>query len=428
MVTAKWECRRAVLNITTGLTIWCSEALTLATVLFFAWRNDRNSPAYLIWSAGFINRALGLALIGAHGVLPDFLTIDIGNALTFLGEGAWIAGFCALGKRKPEWTALMPLMIWGIGICLPWVHDSLANRVVLYNLASAAGATLLAGAVRPAATGREKARTPLACVLVALACLCFALALTMVILRPSDEAALTYRTVTALGKALLTTIAIVLAGHMLMERSQRRWRTLSLSDSLTAALNRRGLQAFFGLLRRETAGSQKLIATLLFDLDHFKSVNDRYGHQTGDAVLCEFVAIARKYLPRSAGFGRMGGEEFMAFVTVVDQTEAEAMAETVRSAFCRTSLNGSGTPVSATVSVGVALAAPEAADWDRLTAAADRALYAAKGAGRNCTVVFGEHEAARAADTPADPAGGELVPSVDDQIEALQRISMLSRS
>lgn len=415
-------------NITTGLTIWCSEAMTLATVLFFAWYHDRRSPAYLIWAVGFISSALGFGLVGARGMIPDVLSIEAGNALALLGESAWIAGFCRLDKRRSDWTALLPPLIWLIGIGLPWVHESFANRVVLYDLANAAGATLLAAAVRPTNTRRESARMPLAFVFMALACLCFGVALAIVLFRPSADAALTYRAVSALGSAVLITTAIALTGHVLMERSQRRWRALSLTDSLTSALNRRGLLEFFGLLLRETKDPSKRIAALLFDLDHFKSINDRYGHQTGDRVLCDFVRTARNFLPRDAGFGRMGGEEFMAFATVTDQTEAEALAETIRAAFCRLPHNAGTAQFSATVSIGVALSTADAASWDWLTAAADRALYAAKSAGRNCTIVFGEDETARAADEPSDATAGELVPTVDDQVQALQRIGALARN
>ncbi len=414
--------------MTTGLTIWGSQAATLAVVLFFAWRNDRQSTFYLLWSAGFLLRAIGYVLIGFHGQLPDLMTVDLGNALTFVGLSAWIAGFCRLDKRQADWTVLLAPAIWMGGVCLPWVHGDLANRVILYQLANAAAATLLASAVLPATSRPEAARMPLVFVLMLLACSSFAIALAGVVFRPTPEGALTYRTLTIVVTALLTTIAIVLTGHLLVERSQRRWRTLSLNDSLTSAFNRRGLLEFFGLLRRETTDPSRRIAALLFDLDHFKGINDRYGHQTGDQVLREFVAITRKALPRGAGFGRMGGEEFMAFLTVGDQTEAEAVAETIRLAFCRAPLAVEDASISASVSVGVALSLPQAADWDRLTAAADRALYAAKAAGRNCTVVFGEAETIDSANQVRDPDAGELVPTVDDQVLALQRIGELARS
>ena len=103
-------------NITTGLTIWCSEALTLAAVLFFAWRQERAMPAYLVWAAGFISSAAGFALVGARGYIPNLLSIEIGNALALLGESAWIAGFCLLDRRRPDWSALLPAAIWLSGI------------------------------------------------------------------------------------------------------------------------------------------------------------------------------------------------------------------------------------------------------------------------------------------------------------------------
>jgi hypothetical protein len=83
--------------------------------------------------------------------------------------------------------------------------------------------------------------------------------------------------------------------------------------------------------------------------------------------------------------------------------------------------------IPATVSVGVALASPIEANMDKLVSAADRALYAAKGAGRNCTVIFGEAETASPPPVAADRTAGELVPTVDDQIHALRRVGSLGR-
>ena len=416
-------------NITTGLTIWSSEAATLSLVLFLAWRNDRQQRFFLLWSIGFLLRSIGHALVGCRLLLPDLLSIDLGNALSFIGISAWISGFCMLDKRKADWTALLPPAIWIAGVWLPWVHDSLANRIVLFLLATAAGATLLAAAARPVNGGRpERARIPLVYVLMTLACACFVMALGGVIATPKGPALAHYQVATALTTGFLITIAIVLTGYVLVQRSQRRWRALSLNDSLTSVLNRRGLLEFFGLLKRQISDPEQRVAALLFDLDHFKSINDRYGHQAGDQVLREFVGIARASLPRGAGFGRMGGEEFMAFLTVSDQVEAEAVAENLREAFCRHPLSVEGLSISASVSVGVSLASAVDADWDRLTGAADRALYAAKGAGRNRTVVFSEADTVRGPEFTQDPHAGELVPTVDDQVEALQRIRALARS
>jgi predicted signal transduction protein with EAL and GGDEF domain len=123
----------------------------------------------------------------------------------------------------------------------------------------------------------------------------------------------------------------------------------------------------------------------------------------------------------------MGGEEFAAFATVADQTEAEALAESIRAEFCRLPVSTGEAIIPVTVSIGVALASAIEANTDKLISAADRALYAAKAAGRNCTVIFGEAETA--APAPAEPSknDGELVPTLDDQIHALRRVGSLSR-
>ncbi len=416
-----------MLNITTGLTIWCTEAITLAAVLFLAWRHDRRTPAYLMWALGFALSAAGFGLAAARGLIPDILSIEIGNAVALLGESAWVAGFHRMDKRRLRWSALLPPAIWIVGIELPWIHDSYANRVFLYDLAGAAGATLLASAVRPAEGRREAMRSQLAFVFMALAGVCLASSLSMILLQPGLEEALTYRGYSALGCALLIITAIALSGRLLMERSERRWRTLSITDTLTGALNRRGLQDYFPLVVEKAARGSKKIAALLFDLDHFKAINDRYGHQAGDTVLAEFARIGQQFVPGSGTFGRMGGEEFIAFISISDQAEAEAIAEAIRTDFCRAPLLAGQSRVSATVSVGLAIMPCDIASWDRLVSAADRALYAAKRAGRNCTIVFSETEAAMATDMPPDPNGGELVPTLDDQIHALRRLGTLAQ-
>jgi diguanylate cyclase (GGDEF)-like protein len=415
-----------VFNIATGLTIWCSESLTLGAVLFFAWRHDRKSVAFLTWSVGFFISAIGFALVAARGGIPDILSIHVGNGVSLLGESAWIAGFRQMDKRRVQWLALGPPLVWTAGILLPWVADSFANRVILYELAGAVGATLLAMSVLPHGEHTERSRTYLGVIFVMLACANFFDALALVVMQPSEAGALGYRAFSALSSALLITTGIVVSGRLLMERSERRWHALSITDHLTSVFNRRGLQESFRQMTENAEPSRK-IAALLFDLDHFKRINDRYGHQAGDHVLTEFARLAKKLVPPSAIFGRMGGEEFISFVVVEDQTEAEVIAEMIRADFCRVPLLAGASLIPASVSSGIAILPIAEAKWDHLVSAADRALYAAKEAGRNCTIVFGEEEAARATSSPPDPDGGELVPSLEDQIHALRRMGTISR-
>ncbi|TCU23064.1 diguanylate cyclase (GGDEF)-like protein [Rhizobium azibense] len=414
-------------NVTTGLAIWCSEAMTLALLLFMAWRHNVRNRAYLYWGLGFLLSGTGFAMIALRNQIPDILSIEAGNATALLGQSAWVAGFMALDRRKIEWWALLPPAIWLGGVYLPWVHDDYGNRVILYNLASATGATGLAMAVCNAGMRREPTRGKLAAVFIVQAWLCFAVALTMAVTLPSDAEATNYSGAAAMASAFLLTIAFALTCRMIMERSQKHLRALSLTDSLTGVWNRRGLFTRFDAMQEKAFDDKRQIAVLLFDLDHFKRVNDRFGHQAGDAVLSAFARTARQFVPDSV-FGRMGGEEFAAFAIVADQIEAEALAESIRAEFCRVPVATGEAIVPATVSIGIALSSAAETNMDKLISAADRALYAAKAAGRNCSVIFGAEEAAAPAPAQTGRNAGELVPTVDDQVDALRRMGSLSRA
>ncbi|TCL70373.1 GGDEF domain-containing protein [Rhizobium sp. BK251] len=413
-------------NVPTGLAIWCSEALTLALILLMVWRHDRKTSAYLAWCVGFALSGIGFGLVAARGMIPNLLSIEIANAIALLGQSGWILGFLLLSGRKFAWWTLLPVAIWLAGVFLPWINDSYPNRVALYNLASTAGASALAFAALPI-TGRPgKTRLQLATIFSIQACVCFTAALAIAVTQPSVRDAVNYGAAAALASAFLLILAFALSSRLIMERSERHLRALIVTDPLTGILNRRGLFDYFGHVRARARQSEGQVAALLFDLDHFKRINDLHGHQVGDAVLVEFARIVAQFMPKGGSFGRLGGEEFAAFVVIRDQVEAEAIAELVRTEFTRLPTKAGAVLVPATVSVGVAIAPADGADCDRLVSAADRALYAAKAAGRNCTIVFGEAEAAASVPSP-DPTGGDLVPTLEDQIHALRRIGNLSR-
>ncbi|WP_183794666.1 GGDEF domain-containing protein [Rhizobium sp. UBA1881] len=415
-------------NVTTGLAIWCSEAMTLALVAFIAWRHNVRDKTYFYWGWGFALSGIGFALVALRGHIPSYLSIEAGNTIALVGQSAWVAGYLALDRRKIEWWVLLPPVVWLAGVFLPWVHDDYPNRVALYNLASATGATALTMAVSSPGLNRESARAKLAVMFILQACVCFIAAGAIAVLSPGDMEAANIAGLAAMGTALMLTLACALTVRLIMERSEQKLRILSLTDTLTGVLNRRGLFAQFTRIQTKAFDENRHVAVLLFDLDNFKRINDRFGHQGGDAVLTVFARMAQQFTPAGV-FGRMGGEEFGAFASVADQTEAEALAETIRTEFCRVPVSTGDAIIPATVSIGVALASPIEANMDKLVSAADRALYAAKAAGRNCTVTFGEAEAAAPPppEEKPDHTTGELVPTLDDQIHALRRVGSLGR-
>ena len=121
----------------------------------------------------------------------------------------------------------------------------------------------------------------------------------------------------------------------------------------------------------------------MFDLDQFKSINDRYGHHAGDEVLNAFCKVATSHIRPTDLFGRIGGEEFAALLSNTNRQDALSLAERVREAFGATPHSASERAFSSTCSVGVAVAEDGYSDLKALLDAADQALYRAKALGRN---------------------------------------------
>jgi diguanylate cyclase (GGDEF)-like protein len=167
-----------------------------------------------------------------------------------------------------------------------------------------------------------------------------------------------------------------------LSRDKAEIRRLMLTDPLTGAANRR---AFDEHCRDALAGADEdaQLAVVVADIDHFKSVNDTYGHAVGDTALVAFVEVMRAQTRAHDLVTRLGGEEFCVLLNGDGIEAAMAVAERIRRAFHGTSIRGIDRRLSA--SFGVA-AGSAMRDLDELLRAADAALYRAKAGGRNCVV------------------------------------------
>lgn len=173
--------------------------------------------------------------------------------------------------------------------------------------------------------------------------------------------------------------------HSYVDVSHRHKMALDLqlladTDALTGVLNRR---SFFQQATTLARADQPL-AALLLDVDHFKLVNDRHGHAFGDAVLVEIAARCRGALRAGDILARLGGEEFAVLLPRQDEARAAAVAERLRQAIANAPVDGPLDSQPVTISVGGACAGSGEVPLDELLLRADRALYAAKRAGRNC--------------------------------------------
>jgi len=168
---------------------------------------------------------------------------------------------------------------------------------------------------------------------------------------------------------------------------------LSISDGLTGLYNHRHVQQVLHEEFERAKRTGEPVAVVMFDLDHFKEVNDTHGHQVGDRVLQEMAEILRRTAREIDKLGRYGGEEFIAVLPDTDLDDGAVFAERVRQDVARHLFPADGKVFRMTVSAGVAvypdrdITGPQA-----LVRKADQALYAAKAAGRNRVVRAGETE------------------------------------
>lgn len=163
---------------------------------------------------------------------------------------------------------------------------------------------------------------------------------------------------------------------------------LATTDALTGASNRWHFMELCAQAMEQAARSNRPISLLFLDIDHFKRVNDTYGHATGDEVLRMLVRRGQDLLRTSDLFGRMGGEEFAVLLPGTGATDAYNVAERLRQAFERAQVTlEDGRTVSVTVSIGVAAFCGAKPSLDEALRRADCALYDAKHSGRNCVCV-----------------------------------------
>jgi len=171
----------------------------------------------------------------------------------------------------------------------------------------------------------------------------------------------------------------------------KRLSELSLTDPLTGAYNRRALNTFLRSRLAEATRHNTPFSCVMFDLDHFKEVNDTHGHDTGDLVLKEVAALTIALFRQEDALVRYGGEEFLAILQHTSKEGARTFAERLRSEIAGRTFNEDKDPLEITLSAGVASFPDDGGFEDprEMITLADRRLYTAKGSGRNRVVFEG---------------------------------------
>jgi diguanylate cyclase (GGDEF)-like protein len=196
-----------------------------------------------------------------------------------------------------------------------------------------------------------------------------------------------HRGITAREWRMLTALSNVLGRALKTSEAFEMMREATLVDPLTGCATRaEGMRRFEAELRRAER-SKTSLAVLMIDLDHFKSINDRYGHNTGDAVLSAVGETLLGTLRASDIRSRWGGEEFLVVLPESTFERASSAAESLRQRIAAATIRDGANTVRVTASIGITIARPGETDIPRLLGRADTALYQAKSEGRNRVVV-----------------------------------------
>ncbi|WP_286235000.1 GGDEF domain-containing protein [Thalassotalea sediminis] len=185
---------------------------------------------------------------------------------------------------------------------------------------------------------------------------------------------------------LMVTALIFLVLLIRQLKIRSKLRHLAKTDSLTGLYNRRILFKRGEALLQEALTKKTPLSVMMIDIDHFKSINDTYGHDIGDKAIVEVAKLGKETLRAKDIFARIGGEEFAIVLPNTELKEAKAIAERLREKVQKFSLEVQATApvnVKTTISIGVTAVNEQATDFDALLHLADEAMYRAKSLGRN---------------------------------------------
>lgn len=382
-------------------------AFVASAFLLFEWNLLRErSLAY--WSAGFAAIVVGCAITPLREAGFFIVGIWLANGLLVTAHLGFLYGTAAfLGRRiSPAWCLV--LAGWVLMLAVP--ADAARTQVMsLVNAAMVAVLSLKAGHMLG---GLRERRDP-DCALLAFAFLGhggFYLFKALVAFVPGAFVNLSHykglMISISLFEGIMMEVALALSiVGALRRRRERSMVRLAEHDPLTGLLNRRGFDA---RARAALAEGGCPAALLLLDVDHFKSINDGYGHPEGDRLLVALGVFLNSTLPRHAISGRLGGDEFAILLPGAESFAALTLAKALCRGFARV---GGGRGHGGTLSIGCATQSREPIELETLFAVADRALYDAKRQGRNRS----SHREV-AAEPPA--AIREMVPPAEISIAA----------
>jgi len=392
-------------------TVYTASVLVLVLVgllLLWSWLQDKRSMALVWWALSFFVSTAGVVLLSDYDLLPDVWSVDVAVVLLITGHGLVWAGVRSFDDRPVPWLGIAAGgVVWSLAYQTRIIETSATDRIGLIAVIAAIYTGVTAWEMFR--DGLIKLRSgPLVLVLLVAHAACHVLRVPVAESFPyAFEAGASDIKVALLAlEPMLFGVAIgYLFLLMTRERGEAEISTLAMTDVLTGSLNRRGFFDAAEDIRRVAQKQNQPVAKLLLDVDHFKEVNDTYGHAAGDEILQSFTVLVRGALRVDDVLGRIGGEEFAVMAVNADAEVAHALAERIRATVSESPIMWRETPIEVSVSIGVVCDPTAQRPLDDLLEIADRALYAAKRRGRN-KVVLAEEPAEGARKPSSGRPGG----------------------
>ncbi len=373
--------------VVASLTLIVLGALQLA-----AYATGRFQRWPLWWSASNILTGLGCLCIALRDLAPDVLSIDIGNAVTLAGYVLMFVAIRVFAGCPVYLRYSLGAILAGSVVIIVFLGGS-ADTMGRVAFGSAVCGLIDLAIIREGLRLGRRERLYSAWLLVALyipTAMIFAMRGTLALTGDLGGAGLfenasndahVWLALTAVMFLLLRSMVMLM---MAAERSHCELARLALHDPLTGLLNRAGLSRSFERLGRQPVA-------LLFDLDHFKTLNDRHGHAAGDEALRLFAGAASGQLRSGDLLSRLGGDEFVAILDGASIDEAVLIADGIQRAFADAIALRTELTVHPTLSIGVGRALSAETPLALLLQEADAALYRSKQGGRNRVAVSDGH-------------------------------------